>query len=191
MRRLAPAGRRSFSRLGRCRVFQRLHFRPGFLPMIGILESMRSRPDRRGSGLVDSHPRRVSSAVFAGLRSLSRRAFRSQARTTRAPFTPPVESHHFKHGPRQPPGNSPRVSAYGGNVGAICLFVGKNLPGATLQTGRARHRPDRACAAGLGSFCHPAELRGTAQDVHSAQPSRHGEDAASCQLLCAPFTNAD
>ena len=43
VRRLAPAERRSFSRLDRCRVFQCLDFRPQFLPMSGHPHRMRSR----------------------------------------------------------------------------------------------------------------------------------------------------
>ena len=66
----------------------------------------------------------------------------------------------------------PECPPSGGNVGAICLFVGESLPGATLQTARVRHRPDRASASGLGSFCYLAELRGTIRGVHYAR-NRH------------------
>ena len=64
VRRLAPAERRSFSRLDRCRVFQCLDFRPQFLPMSGHLIECGL------ASLVDFHPGHVSSAIFAGLRKL-------------------------------------------------------------------------------------------------------------------------
>jgi hypothetical protein len=56
---------------------------------------------------------------------LFRAVMRSTTKTHRRPFTPPVESRHFKHGPAKPPGNSPRVRADGANVAAICLLGGK------------------------------------------------------------------
>jgi len=56
---------------------------------------------------------------------LFRAVMRSTTSAHRRPFTPPIESRHFKHGPQKPPGNSPRVCAYGANVAAICLFGGK------------------------------------------------------------------
>ena len=43
VRRFAAPERRGFSRLGRCRVFQCLYFRPDFLPMPGHRHRMRSR----------------------------------------------------------------------------------------------------------------------------------------------------
>jgi hypothetical protein len=82
------------------------------------------------ASLVDSQPRRVSSAIFAGLRKLHP--------------SKPVTSNAA---PKTPPGNSPRVCAYGANVAAICLFGGKNLPGA-LRT-EARPAPLRLAVAGV------------------------------------------
>lgn len=122
-------------------------------------------PPLVASGFVDFHPGHVSSAVFAGLHSLPRGDALADER-------PPLPVHSTRRNPSlktrtpKPPGNSPRVCAYGANVAAICFSGGQNLPSAFLHS-RARHREAGASWPALGS------LRSAVQhNVHSARISR-------------------
>ena len=80
--------------------------------------------------------------------------------------------------PPKPPGNSPRVCAYGANVAAICLFGGKTCP--TLFSIVA---PDTARAGAswpsLGSLRSAVRLR----RVHSAR-IRHATARTPCHAGC-------
>ena len=108
MRRFAPAGRRSLPRLSRCRVFQRLEKCP-----------------RQSSNVWKSSRNAVSSRRFWRQDSLI-----STPAMFQVPF-PPCSAGSTRRKPSlqtrppKPPGNSPRVCAYGANVTAICLFGGK------------------------------------------------------------------
>ena len=160
MRRLAPAERRSFSRLGRCRVFPTSGFSATTLSNAWTPHRMRPRFAR------SSPPRPCFKCRFR-----------------RAPCTPPVETRHFKHGPQQPLGNSPRVCAYGANVAAICLFIG--------QTCRALSSFSRPAPCGLTQAC-PLWGRYASRSGFAAFTPRASvtprRNAVSCRLLCAPFT---
>jgi hypothetical protein len=76
-------------------------------------------------------------------------------------------------------------------IAAICLFGGKTCR-ALFPVFAPVTAPAGAGWPSLGSFCHAAEFHGPASPGSlRAHPSRHGADAVSCRLLCAPFTNAD
>ncbi len=115
------------------------------------------------SGLVDFHPRRVSSAVFAVLRKLHT----SKAVTSNL-------ARLWRDGPQEPPGNSPRVCAYGANVAAICLFGGKKDHPQTLARGMpAPKNPARLKTASIG--LRRRELRPqTRSRIIPWPPSRQG-----------------
>ena len=119
---------------------------------------------------------------------LFRAVMRSTTSAHRRPFTPPIESRHFKHGPPKPPGTSPRVCAYGANVAAICLSGGKTCRAlfsfsrpAPLRLARAGRRWGRAVGPprpGFAGFTPRA-------------PGTPRRNAVSCRLLCATFTRGD
>jgi hypothetical protein len=90
------------------------------------------------AALADSRPAAFQVPFSPGC-VLLRAVMRSQTSAHRRPFSPPIESRHFKRSARKPPGNSPRVRAYGANVAAICLIGGKTCR-ALCSTKRARHR---------------------------------------------------
>ena len=87
--------------------------------------------------------------------------------------------------PPKPPGNSPRVCAYGANVAAICLIGGK--------TCRALFSFSRPAPCGLAQACPPwgrcAPRFGFAGFTPRATvtPSRCSI-GMSCRLPCATFT---
>ena len=151
---------------------------------------MRSHPAACGVGIRRFPPRPCFMCRLSPGCVLFRAVMRSTTSAHRCPFTPTVESRHFKHGPPKPPGKSPRVCAYGANVAAIRFSGGKTCQPlfslsrpAPLRLAQAGRRWGRAAAPPRSGFA--GSLR--------AHPSRHGVDAVSCRLLCAPFTrgNAD
>ena len=98
--RKAPAERRSLSRLGRCRVFQRLEncLRQSSNDWKSPRNAVSSRRFwRRDSSI--STPAMFQVPFPPGC-VLFRAVMRSTTSAHRRPFTPPVESRHFKHGPR-------------------------------------------------------------------------------------------
>jgi len=123
------------------------------------------------ASLADSHPGHVSSAVSAVL----------------------VESRHFKHGPRSrrairpacaPTVQTTRAFAFSAARAAFAGLRRAEPAGCSFRS-RARHRAGwrrlaRSGVAALRGPASPGSLR--------AHPSRHGEDAVSCRLLCATFT---
>ncbi len=119
------------------------------------------------ASLVDSHPRRVSSAISPGLRKLHP----SKAVTSN---TTPKAAGQF----------APSVRLRCKRRGHL-PFRRQDLSGALVDC-RAGHRSGwrRLAVAGV------ATLRGPASPGSlRAHPSRHGADAVSCRLLCATFTS--
>ena len=167
------------SRLGRCRVFQRLgkcprHSSNDWKPLRNGVSSRRLW--RRDSSI--STPAMFQVPFSPGC-VLFRAVMRSTTSAHRRPFTPPVESRHFKHSPPKPPGKSPRVSSLRLAIGAICFSGGR--PAGRSSRSRARHRSGwRGLAvAGVG----PLALRGSASPGSlRAHPSRHGE--TPCHAGC-------
>ena len=120
------------------------------------------------ASLVDFHPCRVSSAVFAGLRELhpSKAVTSNTAPKAAGQFAPSVRLRCKRRG--------------------HLPFRRQDLSDALFDC-RAGHRSGwrKLAVAGV------AALRGPASPGSlRAHPSRHGADAVSCRLLCAPFTNA-
>lgn len=186
MRRFAPAGRRSLSRLVRCRVFPTSGKVPSTVfQRLELLSECGLIPPLVASGFVDFHPVRVSSAVFAGLRSLSRGDALADERPP-----PPVHSTRRKPSlqtrPPKPPGNSPRVCAYGANVAAICSSGGK-----TCRALFSFSRPAPLRLARAGRRWGPPHVRGPWSGFAGFTPRASvtpRRDAVSCRLLCATFT---
>jgi hypothetical protein len=109
---------------------------------------------------------------------LFRAVMRSTTSAHRRPFTPPVESRHFKHGPRSRrairPECAPTVQ-----TSRPFAFSAARPAGRSLRS-RARHRAGwrrlaRSGVAALRGPASPGSLR--------AHPSRHGAAAVSCRLL--------
>ncbi len=147
-------------------------------------------PPLVASGFVDFHPGHVSSAVFAGLRSLPRGDALDDER-------PPLPVHSTRRKPSlqtRPPEAAGQIAA---SVRLRCkrrghsLFRRQDLPGAllVLAPGTA---PAGAGWPSLGSGRWPSADR--LRRVHYAR-TRHAipQGGMSCRLLCAPFTrgNAD
>ena len=172
MRRFALAERRSFSRLGRWRVF----------PMLGKMVNEFSnvwifRPD--------------SFQSLDLMNAVSLRSLIPTPTVFQVPFSPcSVNSTRRKPSlqtrPPTPPGNSPRVCAYGANVAAICLFGGKSLPGAFHQF--SRPAPLRLAQAGRRWGRASGPPRSGFAGFTPRAPVTPRRDAVSCRLLCAPFT---
>ena len=70
--------------------------------------------------------------------------------------------------PPNPPGNSPRVCAYGANVAAICLFGGNSLPVALRI--EARPAPLRLAVAGVGSSALRGLFFQSPNIIYQSQP---------------------
>ncbi len=107
VRRLAPAERRSFSRLGRCRGF----------PTSGFSALGSSNVWTPSSNAVSSRPLEGRDSLIPTPAAFQVSFSPCSVNSTRR--SPPLQTR-----PPKPPGNSPRVCAYGANVAAICLIGG-------------------------------------------------------------------
>ena len=172
VRRLAPAERRSFPRLGRCRVFPTSGFSATILSNAWTPHRMRSRPDRAdASGLVAFHPRHVSSAISAVLRKLhtSEAVTSNTVPKTAGQFAPSVRLRckrrgHLPFRRQEPAGRSSRFS--------------RPAPCGLAQAGPLWGPPHvRGPRSGFAGFTPRAPVT----------PSRCSI-GLSCRLLCAPFT---
>ena len=148
VRRFAPAERRSFSRLGRCRVF----------PMLGKMVPKSSNVWKIRPGFFQSlenvfwlHSLIPTPAAFQV--SFSPGSVNSTRRS------PPLQAR-----PPNAAGQFPRVCAYGANVAAICLFGGKTCRALfsfsrPASPGSLRAHPSRHGATSCHAGCYALRSR--------------------------------